>query len=199
MKTLFNTAIINAGGNSTRAGIDKAFARVNDKKLIDIVINNLRGCFEEIILVTNKPDKYCDYNDIKIVSDVIRGIGPIAGLYTGLMAANSSYCFLIACDMPLINYDFIRYMKQEIIKYRYDAVVTQRQKGIEPFHGFYSVGLKKVIAENISNGIYSFYRMLKEREVLYINEEVASRFDRSLNFFANINTKEDFARISEML
>ena len=199
IKKIFNTAIINAGGNSTRAGTDKAFAKVNDKRLIDIVINNLKECFEDIILVTNKPDKYYSYNDINIVSDAIRGIGPVAGLYTGLMAAKSSYCFLIACDMPLINYDYIKYMKQEILKNRYDAVVTQRQKGIEPFHGFYSAGLKSSIAENISKGINSFYRMLKDREVLYVKEEVAARFDKSLNFFTNINTKEDFSIIREMI
>lgn len=198
MKNIFNTAIINAGGNSTRIGTDKAFARVNDKRLIDIVINNIRGCFEDIILVTNKPHKYYGYNNIKIVSDAIRGIGPMAGLYTGLMESQSKYCFLIACDMPLINYDYIRYMKQKIIKNGYDAVITQRQKGIEPFHGFYSTRLKAGIAENISKGIYSFYDMLKERKVLYVKEEVAARFDRSLNFFTNINTKEDFAKAREI-
>lgn len=191
MQKVFSTAIINAGGKSLRMGTDKAFIKLSGKTLLDIIIANVRLCFDEVILVVNEPNKYCGYRDITIVEDCIKGVGPIAGLYTGLREAHSEYCFFIACDMPLINYEYIEYMKMEISTHGYDAIITQRQKGIEPFHGFYSTKLVDRIAKNIDEGVRSFYSLLQGGNTLFIPEEIAARYDERLNFFTNINTRED--------
>ena len=188
---MFSTAIINAGGKSSRMGVDKAFVKLNGRTLIDIVVDNVRKCFSDIILVTNEPSKYHGYRNISIIEDCVKGVGPIAGLYSGLKAAHSRYSFFIACDMPLINYHYIDYMKSQITAHGYEAVVTRRRKGIEPFHRFYSKVLDAEIDSKIKKGLYSFHSLLQNQNVLFVPEETASRFDEKLSFFANINTKED--------
>ena len=77
----FGTAIILAGGKSTRMGFDKQFLELNKKRLIDIIINKLKEEFEEIIIVTNKPEEYRKYTQ-KILSDKIKDVGPLGGIYT---------------------------------------------------------------------------------------------------------------------
>ena len=57
----YKTAIILAGGKGSRLGyIDKAFLKYNGEFFIDILLEKLKE-FKEIIIVTNSPEKYSDY------------------------------------------------------------------------------------------------------------------------------------------
>ncbi len=111
----FGTAIILAGGKSSRMGFDKQFLIINEKRVMEIVISKLRAEFKEIIIVTNKPESYKNLAD-KVVSDIIKGKGPLSGLHAGLKHSSSKYSYFIACDMPNINIEYIRYMKRKWLK-----------------------------------------------------------------------------------
>ena len=55
-----NTAIILAGGKSSRMGFDKQFLVTNEKRLILDIAKKLKKHFKEIIIVTNKKEYYKD-------------------------------------------------------------------------------------------------------------------------------------------
>jgi len=109
----FNTAVILAGGKSSRMGFDKQFLEINKKRLLDTQIHKLRKEFEEIIVVSNKTTQYIDVN-YKIVCDEIKEIGPLGGIHVGLKNSTSKYTYITACDMPIISNDYIRFMKEKI-------------------------------------------------------------------------------------
>ena len=133
----FGTALILAGGKSSRMGFDKQFLEINEKRLIDIIIKKLEEEFDEIIIVTNKPEKYKDFK-YKIITDKIVGKGPLSGIHSGLLEAKSQYVFVIACDMPNINMDYIKHMKTSIDNEEIEVCITKYKDGIEPLLGFYS-------------------------------------------------------------
>jgi len=67
------TGIILSGGKNIRmGGENKAFAEVGGEPIIDRTIRIFKEVFAEIILVTNSPLEYLDY-DVQIVTDIIKG------------------------------------------------------------------------------------------------------------------------------
>ena len=52
----FGSAIILAGGKSTRMGFDKQLLRLRERSLIEGLIRRLGGSFHETIVVTNRPE-----------------------------------------------------------------------------------------------------------------------------------------------
>ena len=94
--TLINTAIILAGGKSTRMGFDKQLIKMGNITITEYIIKILKPLFENIIVVTNKLELYED-NNIVTAEDIYKGYGPIAGIHAGLLKSKSIYNYIIAC------------------------------------------------------------------------------------------------------
>ncbi|KNF07275.1 putative molybdenum cofactor guanylyltransferase MobA [Gottschalkia purinilytica] len=186
----FKTAVILAGGKSSRMGFDKQFLRIKERRLMDIVINKLKEEFEEIVIVTNKPEYYVGLSD-KITSDIIKGMGPLSGIHVGLKNASSRYSYFIACDMPNVNLEYIRYMKKKINELNPKACITRLGGWIEAFNGFYSKDLVEEIEEHLKEDKRSVNSLLKKVDTLYIEEEQARKFSPKWEMFINLNTREE--------
>ena len=186
----FETAIILAGGKSSRMGFDKQFIEVNQDRLMDIVINKLKEEFKEIIIVTNKPEKYYK-NQYIVTKDIIEGKGPLSGIHAGLKLSSSRYAFVVACDMPHINLDYIRYMKEFIGNENIDGCVTKYGELVEPFNGFYSKRIIEDIEKHLLNQRRSINSLLKELNIKYVEESKAREFSSNWDMFINLNTQED--------
>lgn len=186
----FGTAVILAGGKSTRMGFDKQFLKIGERKLIDNLRKKLSEDFDEIIVVTNKSEYYLGFTD-KITEDIIVGGGPLSGIHSGLMAASSEYVYFVACDMPNIYLDYITYMKEELQDLKVKACVTKFGQWIEPFNAFYSKDIIEDIEEHLLKDERSVNSLLAKVEIHYIEEEKAREFSPNWNMFLNLNTKDE--------
>ena len=193
----FGTAVILAGGKSSRMGFDKQFLEINEKRLMNIQIDELRKEFKEIIVVSNKMTPYIGAN-YKIVCDEIKGIGPLGGIHVGLKNSKSHYTYFTACDMPIINIDYIRFMKEKI-KDNIEACVTIIGNRVEPFNCFYSISLldkiKKLITEKNTAPRY----LLNKTNTIYIEEKEAKKNSGNLNMFMNLNNTKDLENYIDFL
>ena len=91
------TAVILAGGKSSRFGSNKALAKFKGVRLIERVTDVLSTIFTRLIIITNNPVEY-SYLHIPLYQDLIEGLGPIGGIYTGLDAIDNDWAFFCACD-----------------------------------------------------------------------------------------------------
>ncbi len=191
MKQL-GTAIILAGGKSSRMGFDKQLIKYKDKPLVEYIIERLNSLFEEIIVVTNTPGIY-KIDSIKIISDELSGYGPLGGIHAGLKHASSGFSYVTACDMPEINTAYIDYMIELIRQHSYkaEAVVTRFGEWLEPFNAFYTKALVNKIEEQIAQGNCKISTVLEASNTLYIDEAYARRYSPDWSMFKNINTLED--------
>lgn len=187
---MFSTAIILAGGLSSRMGFDKQLIEINQTKLIYTLIEKLNNIFEDIIIVTNKPELYKNIGAI-VVSDIIMQKGPLSGIHSGLSISKSKYAYVVACDMPNLNPSYIEFMKDELERRKAYGCITKYGDWIEPFNAFYSVYLKEGIKEYLSTGRRSIYGFLKEFNIIYISEKDAREFSPNWDMFLNLNTCED--------
>lgn len=189
----FGTAAILAGGKSSRMGFDKQFLEINEKRLIEDLRDKLGQAFDEIIVVTNKPEEYKEWKDL-VTEDIIPGKGPLSGIHSGLVAASSQYVYFVACDMPNISLAYIDYMKDQIEKLEVKACVTQLKGYIEPFHAFYSKDMIADIEESLSQDKRSVHRLLSNLRTYEIQEEKAREFSPNWDIFLNLNTQEQLEK-----
>jgi len=188
----FRTAVILAGGKSSRMGFDKQFLKINEKRLIEIIINKLKKEFDDIIIVTNKPEQYID-SPYKVVSDEIKEKGPMGGIHIGLKESSSKYVYFVACDMPNINLDYIRYMKNIIKDLDVDACVTKVGNKLRPEHlnAFYSRDLVNEIEKLFLEDCRAIVYLTDKVNTFYVEEKDARKYSPNLEMFFNLNTKED--------
>ena len=167
----FGSAIILAGGKSSRMGFDKQLIKLNERKLMDNLINKLKREFDDIIIATHRPELYIGLSH-KITKDILVDKGPLGGIHSGLLQSSSRFAFVVACDMPNINLDYIRYMK-EAISDKSLGCVTRFGDWFEPFSSFYSIKLIEPIEEYLDTNRRSINGLLKDREISYIEENSA--------------------------
>lgn len=185
------SAIILAGGKSSRMKVNKAFVTINQQKMIALVVEKLRLLFNEVIVVTNKPEDYSGLG-VKTATDLVPGQGPLGGIQAGLIAASNQHSFVMACDMPFVEPALISYLVGE--SHDNDVVVPKIGDYIEPLHAVYSKDCLEKISECLDGGkhkVYSFYDQVK---VKYVDLETLKILTNPEKAFFNVNTPEDLAR-----
>ncbi len=187
----FGSAVILAGGQSTRMGFDKQFLELNNQNIISYLSNELSNIFDDIIVISNTlKDGY--YKNFRVVSDVIKEKGPLSGIHSGLLSAHSEYVYFIACDMPNINLDYIQHLINSIkdVSNNPLAIVTRYKNWIEPFNSFYHKDLIPKIEDHLLSN-RSIFALIKKVESLLIDEKIARDYAPDWSMFTNLNTIED--------
>jgi len=187
----FGSAVILAGGKSRRMGFDKQFLQIKNHYLLCHHGEQLAKLFKQIIVVTNTPELYQDTPFI-LVSDELRDKGPLGGIHIGLKTATSRQVYFLACDMPNIHLDYIRFMQQRLRGGTANACITRFGDWIEPFNAFYARDLLTDIEDYLNNGHHSLFRFLKNQNTHYISEAEARHYSPDWQMFLNLNTREDF-------
>ncbi|MBP1706293.1 MAG: mobA [Chloroflexi bacterium] len=188
--------IILAGGKSTRLGRNKVFEIIGQKSLLERAVSCLSSFKSEIIVVKAKDSSLPEltgYPELRIVTDVYPGKGSLGGIYTGLVASKAFYNMVVACDMPFLNLDLLRYMID--LAREYDVVIPKVDDEIlEPLHAVYSGNcippLEFLIKQNRLS-ILELFPMVKVRNVA--NSEINQFDPQHLSFF-NINTEADLQK-----
>ena len=188
------TSIVLAGGRSLRLGRSKALEVINGKGLIERVIERLSPLSDRILIVTSQ--EQADLLDIpgaEVLTDVYPGAGPLGGIYTGLLASESSHSIAVACDMPFLNTGLLRHMVE--LCHGFDAVVPRWENGvIETLHAVYSKSCLEIMKMRLENNQLRITSFLNEVRVRYVEEAECRRFDPELLTFLNINQQSDLEK-----
>ena len=176
------TAIILAGGDSTRMGQDKNMLPINERPMIEHIYKQLAPYFSQIIISANDEARY-SFVDAPVIQDEVVGKGPLMGISSTLRASINEVNFVIACDMPEIDIDYVRAMLRQARDY--DAVVPQvGPKHYEPLFAVYNKKALPLIGRALESGISGVVEALSYCNVKYI--------DLSSKRFENINTMGDY-------
>ena len=187
------TGAILAGGRSRRmGGGDKALLEVDGRPMIERTALLFEKLFSHRMIVT---DKHADYAflGIRMVSDLIPGLGVLGGLFTALFFSETQHVFVTGCDMPFLQENVIRLLMER--RRKWDVVVPKVGPNYEPLHAVYSKKCIPHIETVLLKGgrkIVDFYDKVKVRPV---PEADIRAPDPELLSFRNVNTPEDLAAI----
>jgi molybdopterin-guanine dinucleotide biosynthesis protein A len=188
------TAVILAGGGSTRMKSNKALLPFDGERFIERIYRQLSAIFRETLLVTNTPELYRALPCRK-VPDIYPGMGALAGIHSALMHSETSYIFAVACDMPNLKQAVIRRLVGRINGQ--DVIIPESDGGLEPLHAVYGKGAIPVIEEQLSNGNKKIVECCKLLTTTVLTKEEIGLLDPDFRSFRNINTPEEYFRFRE--
>ncbi|MEZ6175895.1 MAG: molybdenum cofactor guanylyltransferase [Candidatus Scalinduaceae bacterium] len=189
------TAVILAGGKSSRMGRNKAFLKIQGKTFIERQIDLLREIFDKIIVSANTPSEYTFLN-IPVIKDVYPGKGPLSGIYTGLMNSRSLHTFFLACDMPFVELPLIQYLKG-LVK-DFDVVVPQSERGLEPLHAFYSKNCLAPIKRELTRNNLRIISFFSDVKVKIVELDSLTSSKSFLDSIRNLNTPDDYESVKNL-
>jgi molybdopterin-guanine dinucleotide biosynthesis protein A len=182
------SVIILAGGRSQRLGIDKALLELDGKWLLLHLLDTLRALGDDLLVVTNNTDRLVQL-PVRLVVDVYPNAGPLGGIYSGLLAMHYPRGVVVACDMPLLNLELLRYMI--LLAADFDAVIPRLAGNVEPLHAVYSKSCLPAIAKALERGERRIVSFFPEVRIRYVEQDEVDLFDPQHLSFFNINTPED--------
>lgn len=182
------TAVILAGGKSSRMGQNKALMPIEGKTLIERIGDILSTIFSKIVLSTASQNAYPQLQLPEVV-DRYPQTGPLGGITT-VLESGLSPIFCVACDMPFLNQNLIEY--QCGITLCCDAVIPVWNNHPQVLHGLYCKNLLPAFHSGLQEEQYKITDWLEEAGVCYILEDEIRRFDPAGLSFRNINTPDDY-------
>jgi len=192
------TAIVLAGGKSSRLGRSKALQLIGDKSLIQWVIDRLATLCTEIIIATAGGEAIpcSSVVSIKTVADIHPGKGPLAGIQSGLIASSNSRAIVVSCDIPFVSVSLLEYMSR--ISSKFDVVVPQIGTKTEPLCAVYSKNCVTPVGELLVQDELRIIELFPMVKVRYVEEAEIDSFDPEHLSFFNINTQADLERARRM-
>lgn len=195
------TAIVLAGGRSSRMGQDKALIPIQGVPLLELVCGIAGGCADTVYVVTPWQERYqhlllpkCQFiREVPLfgAGEEPRPNGPLIGFAQGLAHVETEWVLLLACDLPKLQ----MYVLQEWTTFLEGvgdaaiAALAHHTKGWEPLCGFYHRRCLPNLLDFIHQGGRSFQDWLQQHPV-----QVLPVREPSMLF--NCNTPEDLSAVS---
>ncbi|MFO8083941.1 MAG: molybdenum cofactor guanylyltransferase [Desulfobacterales bacterium] len=192
------TGVILAGGLAKRfSGEVKALLPLGGKKILDRIYQVFSELFEEIILVTNDPVNFLEWN-LMIGTDLYPVRSSLTGLQAGLFYASNPHVFFSASDTPFLNKKLVETLLEKIDDH-HDVIIPETSKGIEPLCAVYSKRCSQRIEHHLSKSDFKIQHFFKKARVKKIPENRLKIADPDLLSFFNINTAEDLQVAQKIL
>ena len=186
------TVVVQAGGQSSRMGEDKALKFFLGRPLIQRVIDRMKPIADELIVTTNRPAEY-EFLGLRLVPDLKPGRGALGGLYTAIASATSPLVAVVACDMPFASRMLFEGALRLMVEEEADIVIAKKDENYEPLHALYRRETCLPAIESAIDAdqwkVISWFPQVKVRTLT--PDEVKS-FDPSGLCFWNLNTPEEF-------
>lgn len=176
------TAIILAGGKSSRMGEDKGLMLFEAKPMIQHIINLVKPLVKHIIIISNN-NSYQQFG-YPVFEDIIKDKGPLAGILTGLQQSTTAKNLILSCDVPFVNEALLELLLTQADDV--DVVIPEKENRTHQLIGVYDKSCIAIIKEELAND-----RLKLKLAINKLNHRIIDANGIDARVFHNINTKED--------
>jgi len=189
------TAVILAGGRSTRFGSDKGLAEWRGHRLVDHVLDRLPVERDGTVLVIRREQDDDSWPGVTTVhDDPTLNEGPLRGVIRGLAACTTTWSWVVACDQPLVSSDLLLALQRSVLADD-RALIPEWNDRLQPLTGLYAVQTGPLLAECGAGGEQSLIGALKTVGYRVFPEEECRRSDPHGAGFLNINRPDQLAQL----
>lgn len=185
--------VVLSGGRNTRFPYLKGFIEAGGTTLIERNIELLRSAVGEVVISANEPQHYFRFG-VSIIGDIVESGGPLAGIYSVLRCTRADRVLAVACDMPFIQPELLRYITS-----RSDSgvVVATFEGKPQPLPGLYAGSALGIMEEVLERGSRSLRELIEKADTVCLDEGGVRNIDPEGKSFSNINTVEDLSKVLE--
>ena len=186
------TAVVLAGGASSRMGSAKALLRFGKETLIERVVRGLQPMAAEIVIVSGRHLELPPLSGARIVVDDVPSQGPVAGILYGTRAAENEFLFVCGCDHPFLEPALVTLLvrRADGADGAVPIVAGVRQPLIAAYHR--RIGL---IAETLlASGERRATALMERARLFEVTETEIATADPSGLSFLDVDTPEAYRR-----
>lgn len=170
-------------------GRDKALMERNGETQLAHAVRVLEGSLNEVF-VSVREDQAGDAERARfpVIVDQYDDLGPIAGILSALQAAPDVAWLVVACDLPNLDRETIRYLLEH--RSPTDPVTAFRSSsdGLpEPLCAIYEPESLQLVQDFVSEGLKCPRKLLIRSNIRLLEQPNPAALD-------NVNTPEDLAR-----
>jgi molybdenum cofactor guanylyltransferase len=188
------SALILAGGKSTRMGRDKATIAWDGVPMLCRVYDVAIACTRSVCILTPWPDRYRDMLPPNCcwLEDSQPGDGPLVALAQGCQQLDCEWIWLLGCDLPRLQADVLQRWIEQLDRLPPDilALVPRCGDRWEPLCGFYRRSIASPLNAFVSGGGRSFQKWLPQLPV----EPLSLSLDE-VQMLHNCNRPEDISAV----
>ncbi|TFH92330.1 MULTISPECIES: molybdenum cofactor guanylyltransferase MobA [Vibrio] len=180
--------VILAGGQASRmGGQDKGLVQLNDKPLIEHVIERLSSQTSQILINANRNlDTYQQYGEV-FCDQFEQFPGPMGGIHAGLVNAKTDWVGFVPCDSPLISNDIVERFCREVND-ESEILVAHDGDHQQPVFTLYHKSVLDRLTAFLERGDRKIILLYNECNTKYVD------FSDSPQCFVNLNTPEELAQ-----
>ncbi len=195
---------IQAGGRSSRMGVDKAWAEIDGTPMIERVISATIPLITNLSVIINAANPNIGHYErlveryaARLITDLHDHRGPLGGIHTALSNCREDESALIlACDLPFMTTEFLELLICIHRQQPADLMLPLDRKGrLQPLAGLYSAfcmtAVEQMLAENILR-VDQLCSRVRTRKVLF--EEYA-QLPNAERILENVNTMDAVKRL----
>jgi len=187
------SALVLAGGKSSRMGIDKAFLELEGRTLLERALELARAVSDDVRIV-GPPEKLALYGPV--IEDVYVSRGPLAGIHAALATTTSPLNLMLAVDLPFVQPAFLNFLIQSARDSGAVVTVPKSGAGYQPLCAVYTREFAVIAEAALKDGRNKIDTLFQETRVHVIDETGLARFGFDPAMFENLNTPEDWGRVS---
>ena len=202
---MHTSAIVLAGGFSSRFGQDKGLVRLADKPLVRYVLDAVENIVDEKIVVVSSKVQAENFakvvgSNVNVFIDADDVRCPLVGVLTGFEEACGEYGLVLPCDTPFVSRDVLLLLLHLCVGR--NAVIPRWPNGyIEPLHAVYCAKSALEVGRSVlGEGKLNMRSMVDAlRGVRYVSTLVLEQLDPDLRTFFNVNSLLDLKKAEVML
>lgn len=199
------SAIVLAGGLSTRLGQDKGLLQLAKKPLVKHVLDTIGGLAEETFVVVSSQSQSERYkrvvsSDVRVLIDSSEMRSPLVGVLTGFESAQGRYSLVLSGDVPFVSRAVLSLMLE--LGVNKNAAIPRWPNGyIEPLQAVYCTeAARRAGREALDEGMLRMQALVDRlKGVRFVSTLVLRQLDQKLITFFNVNTSLDLQRAEAML
>jgi molybdopterin-guanine dinucleotide biosynthesis protein A len=178
-------------------GRDKAFLEVGGKLVIERVLAQVAALTDDLFISTNSPEKYERFG-LRMVGDVYPDKAALGGIYSAIRAARHDHVLVVACDMPLLNGDLLRYLIDLAGAADVVAPLIDPPQP-ETTHTVYHKACLPAIESRLTQNRLRVIGFFEDVSVRYVDRAEVASFDPDFYSFTNMNTPEDWQKVAKIV
>jgi molybdenum cofactor guanylyltransferase len=147
------SAVILAGGKSSRMGRDKAWLEVDGQRLLERQIARVRAAGAIGVFISGRTDADYAGFDALVLHDEFAGAGPLAGVERALATTGSPMLLVLAVDLAAMSVDLLRQLAAGCATKV--GVIPRVQGSIEPLAAFYPKSALALARSQLAAGSFA--------------------------------------------
>ena len=188
------SAVILAGGNSSRMGKDKALLEVEGQSLLARQIELVRSVGAGEIFISGRMGMDYSAFGCRVLTDYFSDVGPLAGIERAMDASSSPLLLVLAVDMAAMDSAILRKLLEGCASAR--GAIPKTRSGIEPLAAVYPKLAMDKLKLELRFGKTPGARWLAEECVAVGLARFVEVSDVEAECFASANSPEDFHRLT---